>query len=153
MDQENWRRFAGGHPRDELIAMLRRRDKLAGIAEDAGRRPRAPQPGMKSEHSSLAESDQGQLAVVQSVTIEFGIEKRIENQARLVDAGPAFAWVAHGQTEPLAAARGLGARLGRGRRDKCRAGPQIPPLLADRDQIAAVGAISVQKDDELFRRR
>ncbi len=112
-----------------------------------------PQPGMKSEHCPLAEADQGQLAVVQSVTIEFGIEKRVENQARLVDAGPAFVWVAHGQTEPLAAAWGLGARLGRVRRDKCRAGHQIPPLLADRDQIVAVGAISVQKDDELFRRR
>ena len=107
---------------------------------------------MKSEHCPLAEADQGQLAVVQSVTIEFGIEKRVENQARLVDAGPAFVWVAHGQTEPLAAAWGLGARLGRVRRDKCGAGQQIPPLLADRDQIVAVGAISVQKDDELFRR-
>src|SRR5438105_1351221 len=103
MDQENWRRFAGGHVRDDLIAMLRRRDKLAGIADDAGRRPRAPQPGMKSEHCPLAEADQSQLAIVQSVTIEFGIEKRVENRARLVDAAPAFVGVAHGQTEPLAA--------------------------------------------------
>lgn len=46
MDQENWRRFAGGHVRDDLIAMLWRRDKLAGIAEDACRCPRASQPGM-----------------------------------------------------------------------------------------------------------
>jgi hypothetical protein len=107
---------------------------------------------MKSEHCPLAEADQSQLAVVPSVTIEFGIEKRVENQASLVDAGPAFVWVAHGQTEPLAAAWGLGARLGRVRRDKCRAGHQISPLLADRDQIVAVGAISMQKDDELFRR-
>jgi hypothetical protein len=28
MDQENWRRFAGGQACDELIAMLRGRDKL-----------------------------------------------------------------------------------------------------------------------------
>src|ERR1700730_12958531 len=109
MDQENWRRFAGRHARDDLIAMLRRRDKLAGIAEDGRRRPRPPQLGMKSEHCPLAESDQGQLAVVQSVTIEFGIEKCVEDRARLVDAGPPFVWVAHGQTEPLVAAWGLGA--------------------------------------------
>src|ERR1700732_162427 len=153
MYQQNWRRFAGGHPRDDMITMLRRRDKLAGIAEDAGRRPRPPQPGMKSEHCPLAKAYQGQLAVVQSVTFEFGVEKRVEDQTRLVDAGPAFVGVAHGQTEPLAAAWGLGAGLGRIRRDKCRAGYQIPPLLADRDQIIAVGAISVQKDNELFRRR
>src|SRR3984893_18970430 len=117
MDQENWRRFAGPHARDELIAMRRRRDKLAGIAEDARRRPRPPQPGMKSEHCPLAESDQGKLAVVQSVTIEFGIEKCVEDRARLVDAGPAFCCVARGQAEPLAGAWGLGARLGGGRRD------------------------------------
>src|SRR4029077_14687287 len=105
-----------------------------------------PKPSMKSEHCPLAKADQGQLAVVQSVTFEFGIEKRVENQACLVDAGPAFVGVAHGQTEPLAAAWGLSARLGRIRRDKCRAGYQIPPLHADRDQIITVGAISVQKD-------
>ncbi len=133
MDQENRRRFAGGHALGDLIAMLRRRDKLAGIAEDAGRRPRPPEPGVKSQHCPLAEADQGQLAVVQSVPIEFGIEKRVENQARLADADPAFVGVAHGQTEPLAPARGLGARLGRIRGDKYGAGQQIPPLLADGD--------------------
>src|SRR5437588_10035479 len=119
MDQQDWRWIAGRHARNDLIAMLRRRDKLARIAEDAGRRPRPPQPGMKSEHCPLAKADQSQLAVVQSVTFEFGIEKRVENHARLVDAGPAFVGVAQGQTEPLATAWGLGARFGRIRRDKC----------------------------------
>ena len=83
---------------------------------------RVMQPGMKSKHCPLAEADQSQLAIIQSLTIEFGIEKRVENRVRLVDAGPAFVGVAHVQTEPLAAAWGLGARLGRVRRDKCRAG-------------------------------
>ena len=106
---------------------------------------------MKSEHRPLAEADQSQLAVVEAVTIEFGIQKSIERRARLVDAGPAFARVAHRQTEPLASARDLAAGFRRVRRDKGSAGQQISPLLADRDQIVAVGAISVQKDDELIR--
>ncbi len=116
----------------------------------AGRRPRAPQSGMKREHRPLAEADQSQLAVVEAVTIEFGIKKGVENRSRLVDPGPAFARVAHGQTEPLAPAWDLAAGLRRVGRDKGRVGHQIPPLLADRDQIIAVGAIAVQKYDELF---
>ena len=150
MDQENGRGSAGGLGGKGAIAILRR-DKLARITKDARGRPRAPQSGMKREHRPLAEAGQGELAVVQSVPVEFGIKESVESRGCFVDTGPAFARVAHGQTEPLPPARGLAARLGRIRRDKCGARHKISPLVADCDQIVAVGAISVQKDDKLLR--
>src|ERR1700716_1791169 len=73
VDQENWREFAGRIRRDGLI-LLFGYDKLAGIAENSRWRPRAPQSGMESEHRPLAEADQSQLAAIEAVPVEFGIE-------------------------------------------------------------------------------
>lgn len=129
---------------------LRRGDKFARETKDSSRLPGAPQPGMKSNHCPLAETHQSELALVQSMAGELGVKKSIKNRLRLVHTDPAFIRVGDGQMKPLASPWRMGARLGRVRRDKRRSRQQVAPLLADRDQIVAVCAISVQKDNELL---
>ena len=64
---------------------------------------------------------------------------------------PALLGVAEGEREPLASDRRLGAGLGRMRRDERGLRQDRLPLLAERDQVVAVGTVAVKEDDELPR--
>jgi hypothetical protein len=150
MNEKNWRGGAGGYMGHSFLLPFGQNEH-SGIAKDSRRGTGAPQPRMKREHRSLAESNQSQLVVAQSVTRKFGIKKCIKNWARLIKPDPALGGISHGEAEPLAASGGPWAKLGRIWGHKHGAGQQIPPLLADCDQIVAVGAKPMQKNHELFR--
>ncbi len=106
-------------------------DQFAGIAEQRGGRPTAPQPDMQREHGSLAEADQRQLRIVKLELVQLGVEERVKAGRRLVDAGPALVFVAHRQGEPLPAARRLYAGLRRVGRDEGRIRHEPLPLLGE----------------------
>ncbi len=85
------------------------------------------------------------------MAIKLGIEKSVEQRRRLVDAHPALVGIAESERKPLPADRRLSARLRRMRRDEGGLRQVLLPGAADVDEIVAVGAVAVQKDDELSR--
>src|SRR6516164_8604078 len=110
--------------------------------------------GMEGKHRALAEANENELRIIETVTFELGIKECIQYRLRLVQTGPLLSRIGieHVQWKPLPPARGLGARLRRMRRDKSRVRQKILPLLGDSDQIIAIRPIAVQENDELFRR-
>ena len=93
-------------------------DQRAGIAEHAGRRARPTQPRVQGHHGALAEADERERGFVEAEFREFGVEERVERGPRLVEAGPAFGRIAHGQREPLPAGGRHGAEFRRVRSDE-----------------------------------
>ena len=83
---------------------------------------------------------------------KLGIDEAFQHRRRLVDADPAFIGIAEGEGEPLPPDRRLPARLGRMRRDERRLRQQLLPHPANLDEVVAVGAVAVQKHDQLARR-
>src|SRR5438034_8081207 len=107
---------------------------------------------MQGHHRALAKADERERRGRQIAALELGVEEARENRRRLVDAGPAFIRIAEGEREPLPADRRLGAGLWRVRGDERGVRQQALPGAADVDEVVAVGAIAVQKHDELARR-
>ena len=111
---------------------------------------------MQRHHRALAEADQREARFVEAEAREFRIEKGVERRPRLDDAGPAFVGAlalvgaAIAEREPLPAHRRHAARLGRIGRDESGVRQPGAPLPADFDQVFAVGAIAMQKYDELL---
>src|SRR5262249_49730550 len=66
MNKKNWRRGTCRHVSREILPIGNH--ERAGISKDRRRSAAAPQTGMKGKHGALAETDQSQLAVVQSMT-------------------------------------------------------------------------------------
>ena len=85
------------------------------------------------------------------MTAKFGVDKALQSRPRLIDSDPALIGIAEGQREPLPPDRRLPARLRGVRRNERRLRQQRLPGAADLDQIVAVGAVAVKKDDELPR--
>ena len=106
---------------------------------------------MQRHHRALTEADQRQRRRRQLVPGEFGFEKAFQHRRGLVDANPALVGIAKCQREPLPADRRLTARLGCMRRDEGGVRQQLLPGAADFDQVIAVGAITMQENDELLR--
>ena len=110
---------------------------------------------MQRHHRALAEADEREARIVEAEAGELRVEERVDRGPRGDGAAPALRRAARvvgrgaAQGEPLPAHRRSGAALGRVRRDERRLGRQRAPLLAERDQVVAVGAVAVQENHEL----
>src|SRR6202167_3331801 len=145
-----------GRPRLELGGKrvrlaLRRHDQQPRISDDCRRCDGAAQADMQSHHRALAEADERERLRWQPMTRQLGIDEALQYRGRFVDADPALIWIAKGQSKPLASDRRLPASFRGVRRDERRVRQQRLPGAADLDQIVAVGAIAVEKNDELPR--
>src|SRR5581483_1225237 len=109
----------------------------------------AAQPDMKRHHGALAEADERQRRRRKLAAPELGVEEAFENGCRLVDAGPSLLGVSKGERKPLAAHGRLSARTRRVRRSECRIRQQALPGAPEVDEIVAIGAVAVEKDDKL----
>ena len=78
--------------------------------------------------------------------------KLLQDRGRLVDADPALVLFPEGQGEPLPAGRRLGAPLGRMGRHEGGVRQKVLPGPSQFDQVVAVGAVTMEEDDELARR-
>jgi hypothetical protein len=105
---------------------------------------------MQGQHSSLAEADQDQFRIIQSITLELGVKKGIDGGLRLINANPLLIGIAHRQREPLPPRSRLGAGFGGMRRDKSSIGQKILPLFGYRNKIIAIGTVAMQEDDKLL---
>lgn len=148
MDEKHGRRFRARRP---IGGEMFGPDQNPGKADDGGGWAFATQASVEGHHGPLAEADKGQFAVVEPVARQFGVEKSVERGMRLVDAEPALGGIAHRQRKPLAAHRGLPAGLRGMRGHEGRVRQDRLPLLAERDQILAIGAVAMEEDHELFR--
>src|SRR6266436_153292 len=119
------------------------------ISDDRGGPFGTPQPHMKRHHAALAESNQGQRAASQVAALEFLANKVLEGLGGLVDAGPTLVLVPESERKPLPPGRRLTARLGRVRRHEGGVRQEILPGASEFDEIVAVGAITMEEDDEL----
>src|ERR1700733_8464985 len=128
---------------------LRRHHQQARISDDCRRCAGAAQADMQSHHRALAEADERERLRWQPMTRQLGIDEALQYRGRFVDADPALIWIAKGQSKPLASDRRLPASFRGVRRDERRVRQQRLPGAADLDQIVAVGAIAVEKNDEL----
>ena len=82
---------------------------------------------------------------------KLGVDEALQHRRRLVDADPAFVWIAEGEREPLPPDRRQPARLGRVRRHERRLRQERLPGAADLDEIVAIGAEAVEKNHQLLR--
>src|SRR5262249_10575498 len=73
----------------------------------------------------------------------------VDTGTSLRPPGPGFVGIAKREGKPFASHRGLAARPRRMRRRERRLGQERLPGAADVDEIVAVGAIAVEKHDEL----
>ena len=112
---------------------------------------------MQRHHRALAEAAEGEPGFVDPKLSKLLVEKRVDH--RLGGLGALEAIIAGArvvdrprgaQREPLPAHRRAGAALVRMRRDESRVGQDRAPMLAEFDQVVAVGAVAVQEHDELL---
>src|SRR5262249_61460189 len=73
----------------------------------------------------------------------------VDTGTSLRPPGPGFVGIAKREGNPFASQRGRAARPRRMRRRERRLGQERLPGAADVDEIVAVGAIAVEKHDEL----
>jgi hypothetical protein len=130
--------------------MLRAR-KPAGIANDCCRRRRQSKADVQGHHRTLAEADEREPVRRQRQALEFGIEKREERGFRHLDTTPIFGGVAHGQREPLPARLAQCDRHRRVGGDECGARQDRLPCLAQRNEIAPIGPVTVKQHDQGIR--
>ena len=150
VEQQDRRRLAtivaGGRFRLEMF----RADQDARKAKNRGRRVLAAQSDMQRHHGSLTETHDRKFRIIQSRRCEFCVQKSVDRRPRRGRAAPALVRVAHRQREPLTTGWRHGAAVRRMRADEQRVRQPALPLLADLDQVVAVGAIAVQEDHKLF---
>src|SRR5579863_8444710 len=107
---------------------------------------------MQRHHGALAKAHQGERAAGQVVALELLVDEALQERGRLVDPEPALVFFPEGQGKPLPAGRRLGATLGRMRRYEGGVRQQVLPGAPELDQVVAVGAVTMEEDDELARR-
>ena len=81
----------------------------------------------------------------EAVARQLGIEKAVERRPGGLDAAPVFAGIAQRQREPLQGAVHAGDRLRRIGRHERRVGQPLPPAVAERNEVIAIGAVAVQQ--------
>src|ERR1700730_12805747 len=106
---------------------------------------------MQRHHGALAESHQGKRAPRQVVALELLADKVLQDRGCLVDADPTLVLVFESQGKPLPAGRRLGAGLGRMGGNEGGVRQKVLPRAPQLNQIIAVGAVTMEKDDKLTR--
>jgi len=105
---------------------------------------------MQRHHRALAETDQRELRLVETVPRKLLVDEAVENRRGRQDAPQDFGRIEPRDREPLIAETDVAAlrRIGR---DEGRIRQKPLPVGREADEIVAVGAVAMGENDELFR--
>lgn len=106
---------------------------------------------MQRHHGALTETNERKAILAKPMTGELLIEKLIEDRRRIDHAFAQPPLVDAGERKPLPPRWCLTGWLWRVRRYKRGVGHQRRPQPSDVDEVVAIGAISVQENDQTFR--
>src|SRR5690606_30392753 len=131
-------------------AETRRRDQRARERDDAERRLGQRQTDIERHHGALAEADEERLR-----RPEFGARPDVTKALEHSGSGhgntlcDALDHVVEVDRKPLVAEGILSAAGGRVWREEQGVGEEFGPVLAEADEVLAIGAVAVEDEDEL----